>query len=349
MKNDEMKQKILVTGGCGYLGSHTIIALIESERYEVVSVDSCVRSTPDTMSRVEEITGVKVKNYQVDICDTEAFLQVFDENPDVVGIIHFAAFKAVGESVEKPLLYYRNNLGTMMNVLEACEKYHIKHLLFSSSAAVYGDIEKLPVNEQTPMGVANCPYAHTKQICEGMIQSELVANTDMNALILRYFNPVGAHPTGLNGELSPDTPNNLIPVIMHVASGVLPQMTVFGTDYDTRDGSCIRDYLHVCDIADAHVKAMDYLVEGKNTERCEIFNLGSGNGLSVLEMLSAAEKVIGKKLNYVLGDRRPGDIPAIYSDCTRANELLGWHCRYDVADMMGSAWKWEQHLMNDNI
>ncbi|MBO7628918.1 MAG: UDP-glucose 4-epimerase GalE [Bacteroidales bacterium] len=344
-----MKQKILVTGGCGYLGSHTIIALIESERYEVVSVDSCVRSTPDTMSRVEEITGVKVKNYQVDICDTEAFLQVFDENPDVVGIIHFAAFKAVGESVENPLLYYRNNLGTMMNVLEACEKYHIKHLLFSSSAAVYGDIEKLPVNEQTPMGVANCPYAHTKQICEGMIQSELVANTDMNALILRYFNPVGAHPTGLNGELSPDTPNNLIPVIMHVASGVLPQMTVFGTDYDTRDGSCIRDYLHVCDIADAHVKAMDYLVEGKNTERCEIFNLGSGNGLSVLEMLSAAEKVIGKKLNYVLGDRRPGDIPAIYSDSTRANELLGWHCRYDVSDMMESAWKWERHLMNDNI
>lgn len=344
-----MKQKILVTGGCGYLGSHTIIALIESGRYEVVSVDSCVRSTPETMSRVEEITGVKVKNHQVDICDTEAFLQVFDENPDVVGIIHFAAFKAVGESVEKPLLYYRNNLGTMMNVLEACEKYHIQHLLFSSSAAVYGDIEKLPVNEQTPMGGANCPYAHTKQICEGMIQSELVANTDMNALILRYFNPVGAHPTGLNGELSPDTPNNLIPVIMHVASGVLPQMTVFGTDYDTRDGSCIRDYLHVCDIADAHVKAMDYLVEGKNTERCEIFNLGSGNGLSVLEMLSAAEKVIGKKLNYVLGDRRPGDIPAIYSDSTRANELLGWHCRYDVSDMMESAWKWERHLMNDNI
>ena len=339
-----MKQKILVTGGCGYLGSHTIIALIESGRYEVVSVDSCVRSTPETMSRVDEITGVKVKNYEVDVCDTEAFLQVFDENPDVVGIIHFAAFKAVGESVEKPLLYYRNNLGTMVNVLEACEKYHIKKLLFSSSAAVYGDIEKLPVNEQTPMGVANCPYAHTKQICEGMIQSELVANTDMNALILRYFNPVGAHPTGLNGELSPDKPNNLIPVIMHVASGVLPQMTVFGTDYDTRDGSCIRDYLHVCDIADAHVKAMDYLVEGKNTKRCEIFNLGSGNGLSVLEMLSAAEKVIGKKLNYVLGDRRPGDIPAIYSDSTRANELLGWHCRYDVADMMESAWKWEQHI-----
>ena len=326
------------------MGSHTIIALIESGKYEVISVDSCVRSTPETMGRVKAITGVNVKNYRVDVCDRESFFKVFEENPGITGIIHFAAYKAVGESVEQPLMYYRNNLGTMMNVLEACEKFSVKHLLFSSSAAVYGDIKKLPVNEQTPMGVANCPYAHTKQICEGMIQSELVANTEMNALILRYFNPVGAHPTGLNGELSPDKPNNLIPVIMHVASGVLPQMTVFGTDYDTRDGSCIRDYLHVCDIADAHVKAMDYLVEARNTERCEIFNLGSGNGLSVLEMLAAAEKVIGKKLNYVLGDRRPGDIPAIYSDSTRANQLLGWHCRYDVKAMMESAWKWERFI-----
>ncbi|MBO7630517.1 MAG: UDP-glucose 4-epimerase GalE [Bacteroidales bacterium] len=340
-----MKHKILVTGGCGYLGSHTIIALIQSGKYEVVSVDSCVRSTPETMNRVEVITGVKVKNYQVDICDKEAFFKVFEENPDMVGIIHFAAFKAVGESMEQPLMYYRNNLGTMMNVLEACEKFSVKQLLFSSSSAVYGDIKNLPVSEQTPLGVAACPYAHTKQICEGMIQSELVANKNLNALILRYFNPVGAHPTGLNGELSPGKPNNLIPVIMHVASGILPQMTVFGTDYDTRDGSCIRDYLHVCDIADAHVKAMSYLLDGKNSERFEIFNLGSGNGLSVLEMLSAAEKVIGKKLNYVLGNRRPGDIPAIYSDCTRANEILGWRCQYDVADMMESAWKWEQNVL----
>ena len=339
-----MKQKIMVTGGCGYIGSHTIIALIESGKFEVISVDSCVRSTPETMSRVEKITGVKVKNYPVDICDKAAFFKVFEENPDVTGIIHFAAYKAVGESVEQPLMYYRNNLGTMMNVLEACEIFGVNHLLFSSSAAVYGDIEKLPVNEQTPMGLANCPYAHTKQICEGMIQSELEANKAMDALILRYFNPVGAHPTGLNGELSPDKPNNLIPVIMHVASGILPQMTVFGTDYNTRDGSCIRDYLHVCDIADAHVKAMNYLVEGRNAERCEIFNLGSGNGLSVLEMLAAAEKVVGKKLNYVLGERRPGDIPAIYADSTRANELLGWHCRYDVTAMMESAWKWENYI-----
>ena len=334
----------MVTGGCGYIGSHTIIALIESGKYDVVSVDNCVRSTPETMDRVEKITGVKVENHMVDICDKEAFFKVFEENKDVVGIIHFAAYKAVGESVEKPLLYYRNNLGTMMNVLEACEKFNVKHLLFSSSASVYGDIKDLPVTELTPMGKAFCPYAHTKQICEGMIQSETVADQQLSSLILRYFNPVGAHPSGLNGELSPDKPNNLIPIIMQVASGKMKQMAVFGTDYDTRDGSCIRDYLHVCDVADAHVKAMDYLVEGRNSQRCEIFNIGSGNGLSVLEMLEAAEEVVGHKLNYTIGDRRPGDVPAIYSDSSRANRLLGWKCRYDVHDMMESAWKWERNV-----
>jgi len=202
------------------------------------------------------------------------------------------------------------------------------------------------VSESTPMGQAMCPYAHTKQIGEGMIQSMAIPNPDTHSLILRYFNPVGAHISGMNGELSPDKPNNLIPIIMRVASGKQLQMTVFGTDYDTRDGSCIRDYLHVSDIADAHVKAMDYLVEGRNQEVCEVFNLGSGNGVSVLEMLDATEKVIGHKLNYVLGERRPGDIPAIYGDSRRANELLGWHCKYNVEDMIASAWKWENYLDN---
>ncbi len=334
----------MVTGGCGYIGSHTIIALIESGKYDVVSVDNCARSTAEAMRRVKEITGVEVKNHQVDICDRDAFFRVFEEEGDIAGVIHFAAYKAVGESVEKPIMYYRNNLGTMMNVLEACGKYHVKHLLFSSSASVYGDIKDLPVTELTPLGEAFCPYAHTKQICEGMIRSEIVADKELTALILRYFNPVGAHPSGLNGELSPDKPNNLIPIIMQVASGKMTQMAVFGTDYDTRDGSCIRDYLHVCDVADAHVKAMEYLMDGRNTERCEVFNIGSGNGLSVLEMLDAAEKAVGHKLNYVLGDRRPGDVPAIYSDSRRANELLGWHCQYNVHDMMESAWKWEKHV-----
>jgi len=342
-----MKKKILVTGGCGYIGSHTIIELLESLHYDVISVDSCERGTPETMRRIENITGVKVNNYQLDICDKEAFFKVFEEHQDVVGIIHFAAYKAVGESVDKPLMYYRNNLGALANVLEACQTFGISNLLFSSSCSVYGDVKQLPVNEQTPMGDAFCPYAHTKQIGEAMIRNMMVPNPAMNALILRYFNPVGAHPSGMNGELSPDKPNNLIPIIMHVASGVLPQMTVFGTDYDTRDGSCIRDYLHVSDIAMAHVKAMDYLVERRNSSQCEVFNLGSGNGVSVIEMLKAAEEVVGKKLNYVLGERRPGDVPAIYGDSQRANELLDWHCQYDVHDMIASAWKWEQYLMDN--
>lgn len=343
-----MPKKILVTGGCGYIGSHTIIELIECGRYEVVSVDSCVRSTPETMDRVANITGVQVRNYQLDICDKDAFFKVLEENPDVVGIIHFAAYKAVGESVEQPLMYYRNNLGSLANVLDACQRFRIPNLLYSSSCSVYGDVEHLPVSESTPIGSPLSPYAHTKQIGEDMIRSMAIPNPGTRSLILRYFNPVGAHMSGMNGELSPDTPNNLIPIIMRVASGKQSQMTVFGDDYDTRDGSCIRDYLHVSDIADAHVKAMDYLVEGRNKETCEVFNLGSGNGVSVLEMLNATEKVIGRKLNYVLGERRLGDIPAIYGDCSRANELLHWHCRFNVEDMIASAWKWENYLDNQN-
>lgn len=337
----------MVTGGCGYIGSHTIIELIQSGKYDVVSVDSCVRSTPKTIQRIAEITGVEIHNYQVDICDKDAFFKVMSEKTDVQGIIHFAAFKAVGESVDEPLMYYRNNLGALANVLEACQKFDVPNLIFSSSCSVYGDVKNLPVSENTPMGKAFCPYAYTKQVGEEMIRNMMIPNPKMNALILRYFNPVGAHPSGLNGELSPDKPNNLIPIIMHVASGVLPKMTVFGTDYDTRDGSCIRDYLHVSDIADAHVKAIDYLLERKNEEQCEVFNLGSGNGVSVLEMLNAAEKIIGKKLNYELGERRAGDVPAIYGDSSRANTLLNWHCRYNVDDMIASAWKWENHLKEE--
>ncbi len=334
----------MVTGGCGYIGSHTIIELVQSGRYEVISVDSNVRSTPQTMNRVEQITGVRVKNYKVDICDAPSFFKIFEENADIQGIVHFAAYKAVGESVEQPLMYYRNNLGALANVLEACQKYAVKGLIFSSSCSVYGEVEKLPVSEETPMGQAFCPYAHTKQIGEEMIRNMVVPNPAMSALILRYFNPVGAHMSGLNGELSPDKPNNLVPIVMRVASGKQPSMQVFGDDYDTRDGSCIRDYLHVSDIADAHVKALDYLLEHRNAEQCEVFNLGSGNGVSVFEMLTAAEEVTGHKLNYTVAGRRAGDIPAIYGDSSRANTLLNWHCKYDVHDMMESAWKWEQYL-----
>lgn len=342
------RKKILVTGGCGYIGSHTLIELLDSNRYNAVSVDFCKRSAPETMQRVENITGIKVKNYPIDICNENDFNRVFEENPDIQGIIHFAAYKAVGESVNNPLLYYRNNLNSLINVLEACQRHAIPNLIFSSSCAVYGDVKKLPVNENTPIGAALCPYAHTKQIGEEMIRSMLIPNPTLQAVILRYFNPVGAHPSGLNGELSPDKPNNLIPIIMQVAAGEIPQMTVFGTDYDTRDGSCIRDYVHVCDIANAHVKALDYLLEHKNQMACEVFNLGSGKGVSVLEMLQSTEKVLEQKLNYVLGARRAGDVPAIYGDCSRANDLLHWSCRYNIDDMIASAWHWQQHLKLDS-
>lgn len=341
-----MKHKIIVTGGTGYIGSHTIIELLNDGNFEPVAVDSCIRSTPETIDRIEEITGQRVRHYRVDVCDREALFNVFEQEKDVVGIIHFAAFKAVPESVEKPLLYYRNNLTSLENVLEACERYKVTNLIFSSSASVYGDVKDLPVTEKTPFGVPFCPYAHTKQIGEGMISFFADRHPELQSVILRYFNPVGNHLSGLNGELSPDKPNNLMPIITQVAVGKLKQLTVYGTDYDTRDGSCIRDYIHVCDIANAHVKALLYAINGKNQSNCEIFNLGSGNGVSVLEMLNAFERVNGLKLNYVIGDRRPGDVPAIYSNSDRANQVLDWHCQYGIDEMVESAWKWELHLHN---
>lgn len=343
-----MKKKIIVTGGTGYIGSHTLIELIKNDEFEPIAVDSCIRSTPETIQRVEAITGVRVKHYQVDVCDKNAFFNVFEQEKEVVGIIHFAAFKCVPESVEKPLMYYHNNLQSLENVLEACEKFQLKYLIFSSSASIYGDVKELPVTENTPVGIPFCPYAHTKQIGEQMIHFFTQQHPRLQSVILRYFNPVGNDMSGLNGELSPDKPNNLMPIVTQVGIGKMKQLTVFGTDYDTRDGSCIRDYIHVCDIADAHVKALLFLENQKNTSRCETFNLGSGSGVSVLEMIDAFEKVNGVKLNYVLGERRPGDVPAIYSDSSRANQLLGWKCRFGINEMVESAWKWEKHLAQEH-
>ena len=336
--------KILVTGGTGYIGSHTIIEMIETGAFTPICVDSCERSTPKTIERIEKITGVRVPFYQRNICYKDAFFRIFEEHKDIIGIIHFAAYKSVPESVEKPLEYYRNNLQSLENVLETCLQYKIPNLIFSSSCAIYGEVEKLPVNEDTPMGTPFCPYAHTKQIGEEMIRFFAKIHPHFNAVILRYFNPVGAHSSGLNGELSPDKPNNLMPIITQVGIGKMEKLTIFGTDYDTRDGSCIRDYVHVSDIADAHIKAMKLLLEKRNNTNCEVFNLGSGNGVSVLEMLHAFEEITGVKLNYTLGERRPGDVPAVYSDSTRAQTLLHWNCNYSIKDMVESAWKWEQHL-----
>ena len=337
------KKKILVTGGNGYIGSHTLIQLLKDGGFEAVSIDNLSRSARGTMDRIERITGQRVTNHEVDLCDLAATLAVFEQEGPIDGVIHFAAYKCVPESVSQPLLYYRNNLNSLLNIIEACHRYHVPRLIFSSSCSIYGEVKDLPVTEETPVGVAACPYAHTKQIGEGIIRAFCDSQPDFQAILLRYFNPVGADMSGLNGELSPDTPNNLMPIIMETGSGKRASMTVYGTDYDTRDGSCIRDYIHVTDIANAHVKALKFLLENRNTEACSVFNLGSGNGISVLEMLNAFEKITGKKLNYVLGDRRPGDIPAIYSNSEKAHRLLGWECQYGVEEMIRSAWQWEMN------
>lgn len=340
------KNKILVTGGCGYIGSHTIIEILEQTDFEVISVDNLMNSSVDTLDRIEKITGKRVKNYAVDLCDLAKTEEIFKENTDLIGIIHFAALKSVPESVFKPLLYYHNNLNSLLHLLQLAEKYQVNNFIFSSSCSVYGNVSKLPVNEQTPLSIAESPYAYTKQIGEVMLK-DFVRNNDVKAVALRYFNPVGAHISGLNGENPINKPSNLVPVITQTAAGIIKEMSVYGYDYDTRDGSCIRDYIHVTDIAEAHIKAMNYLIEGKNEARYEVYNLGTGKGVTVLEAIKAFEKVSGVKLNYKLAERRPGDVVAIYSDTTLSEQKLGWKTKLTIEDMMASAWKWQQLLLEE--
>lgn len=335
------KNTILVTGGAGYIGSHTIIELLNSNQFQVISVDNFINSSPKTFERIKKITGKDVINYDIDICKLDSFENVFIENPGISGIIHFAALKAVGESVEKPLLYFENNIGSLLNVLKSMKKFNITKLIFSSSCTVYGNIDKLPVNEHTPLSKAESPYGLTKVIGEQLIESFLQSNQNIKATILRYFNPVGAHLSGLIGEDPRNTPNNLVPIITQSASGKLGQVVVFGNDYPTRDGTCIRDYIHVSDIADAHVKALSKLTTFK--DKLGTYNLGTGMGISVLEVINAFEKSSGKKLNYRIGPRRAGDVPAIYSDSSLAEKELGWKTQFSIDDMMLSAWKWEKN------
>lgn len=334
--------KVLVTGGCGYIGSHTIVDLINNG-FDVVSVDSNIRSSTQLLDGVEKITGKKIRNYKVDLCNLEDTHAVFHENRDIVGVIHFAALKTVPESVADPLFYFHNNLASLVNVLKCVKEFNIPNLVFSSSCSVYGNATELPVVEATPLKEAQSPYARTKQMGEQMIQDYSKVN-DTQSILLRYFNPVGAHPSALIGELPLGRPDNLVPFITQTAIGKLPKLTVFGHDYDTRDGSCIRDYIHVMDIANAHTKALQYLLDQKNTDNCEIFNLGTGNGVTVLEAIKAFEKISGVKLNYELGPRRPGDVIAIYANNTKAKELLGWEPNTGIEDMMRTAWQWEVAL-----
>lgn len=335
-------QTILVTGGCGFIGAHTIVDLIQNG-FEVISVDNLSRASGDSLLGIEKITGKKIKNYVVDLTNKETTEQIFKDHPSITGIIHFAAYKAVGESVEMPLDYYENNLFSLIHLLQLAVKYKAKHFIFSSSCTVYGNPDAIPVTEQTAIKTAASPYGATKQMGETIVQDSAAAHP-LSTILLRYFNPVGAHPSIAIGELPIGRPQNLVPAITQTAIGKLPKMLVHGADYDTRDGSCIRDYIHVCDIAHAHTLALQYSIKNDTINSCEIFNLGTGNGITVLEAIEAFEKVAGIKLNYEIGPRRAGDIVAIYANNDYAVKKLGWTCQYDLNEMMRTAWEWEQSL-----
>jgi len=337
--------KILVTGGCGYIGAHTIVDLIENG-FDVISADNNSRSNESILDSVEKITGKIVKNYKVDLCIYDDTVAIFQENPDLIGIIHFAAYKSVGESVKNPLLYFENNLNSLINILKCADEFDIPSFVFSSSCTVYGNPDTIPVTEETPMKPAESAYGATKQMGEQIVQEAMNCNEN-KAILLRYFNPVGAHPSALIGELPVGKPENLVPAITQTAIGKLPMMQVWGNDYETRDGSCVRDYIHVCDIAHAHTLALNYLKSGKNKTNCDVFNLGTGDGLTVLEIINEFERTSGIKLNYKIGPRRSGDVIAIYANNDKAKTLLGWQPKYNLQQMMATAWKWELKLKDD--
>lgn len=339
-------KKILVTGGCGYIGSHTIVDLIENG-FDVVSIDDNSRSSASAIKGIEKITGKQIKNYKVDLKNYDETRAVFQENTGIAGVIHFAAFKAVGESVQLPLMYFENNLFSLINLLKCVKEFAIPHFVFSSSCTVYGSPDVIPVTEQSPIKKAESPYGATKQMGEEILQ-EFARTENISSILLRYFNPVGAHPSGFIGELPIGKPMNLVPAITQTAIGKLPKMFVWGADYPTRDGSCVRDYIHVCDIAHAHTLALEYLLTGKNKTNCDIFNLGTGDGVTVLEAIKMFEEVSGVKLNYEIGPRRNGDVVAIYANNDFAVKSLGWHIKYSLKEMMDTAWKWELKLKQDS-
>ncbi len=335
-----MKEKVLVTGGTGYIGSHTVVEL-QNEGFEVFIIDNLANSDIKVLDGIERITGKKPVFEQIDLCDRERLEAFFSLNPDIESIIHFAAYKAVGESVEKPLLYYHNNLVSLLNLMTSMQNYNIPSMVFSSSCTVYGQPDILPVSEDAPVQEAVSPYGNTKQIGEEIIRDTLNSCKELKAISLRYFNPIGAHPSSQIGELPIGVPENLVPFITQTAAGIRDELKVFGDDYNTPDGSCIRDYLHVVDLAQAHVVALRRMLEGKNRENYEVFNLGTGEGVSVFEAIKSFERVSGEKLKYRVVDRRPGDIEKIWADPSLANKEMGWSTRYTLDDAMKSAWDWE--------
>jgi len=338
-----MNNKVLVTGGTGYIGSHTAVELINGG-YEVYIIDNLSNSDIRVLDGIEKITGTRPHFEKFDLTDKERVDAFFKKNSDIGSIIHFAASKAVGESVEKPLLYYRNNLLSLINLLEAMKEGYAPNLVFSSSCTVYGQPEKLPVDESAPVQKAMSPYGNTKQICEEIIQDSIHAIETITAISLRYFNPIGAHESALIGELPIGTPQNLVPFVTQTAAGIREQLQVFGDDYNTPDGTAIRDYIHVVDLAKAHVIALERMLNKKNKARYEFFNLGTGEGYSVLQVIKSFEKTTGQKLNYKIVGRRPGDIEKIWADTRLSNQELGWKAEKGLDEMMLSAWKWQLQL-----
>ena len=335
------KNKILVTGGTGYIGSHTTVELI-GEGFEVAIIDNLYNSEAGVVDRIEAITGVRPSLAVFDLTDREKLDDYFADHNDISGIIHFAAYKAVGESVHKPLKYYRNNLVSLMNLLDAMKKRGIPDFVFSSSCTVYGQPDKLPVAEDAAVKPATSPYGNTKQIGEEIIRDTVGSSENLNAISLRYFNPIGAHPSALIGELPRGVPENLVPFITQTAYGLRKELKVFGNDYDTPDGSCVRDYLHVLDLAKAHVTSVKRLLEKKNKAAYEVFNLGTGKGVSVLEAIESFERVSGISLNYTITGRREGDIEKIWADPSLANRELGWKTQSTLDEAMRTAWEWEK-------
>jgi UDP-glucose 4-epimerase len=336
--------KVLVTGGAGYIGSHTTIELLNLG-FDVLILDNLSNSEISSIERIKAISNKNVEFVNIDICDKQALSTIFKKNSDITSVIHFAAFKAVGESVKEPLMYYHNNINGLISLLEVMESYRIKKIIFSSSCTVYGQPDLLPVNENTPLKVANSPYGNTKQICESIINDYINSGKNLQAILLRYFNPVGAHKSGEIGELPQGIPNNLMPFITQTALGLRDELMVFGADYNTPDGTAIRDYIHVSDLADAHIKALEYLND-KPDNFIDVFNVGTGNGYSVLDVIKSINKVIKSPLPYKITDRRPGDVEQIWADSTKANNLLNWYPKFDIDDMTSTALNWEMKRLN---
>ena len=339
--------RILVTGGTGYIGSHTVVELMQ-QGYDVTIVDNLSNSSVDVLDGISAIVGRRPEFANIDCNDYVNLEAVFKQYTDIVGVIHFAASKAVGESVEKPLMYYRNNVGSLITLLEVMRRYHVCNIVFSSSCTVYGQPDKdhLPVDETAPIQKALSPYGNTKQINEDIIFDEAHADSLLHATILRYFNPIGAHPSALIGELPNGVPNNLLPFVTQTAAGLRAELKVFGDDYNTPDGSCIRDYIYVVDLAKAHVKAVERMLAGTPTEQVEVFNLGTGRGLSVLEIVRDFMEATGVNVPYQIVGRREGDIEKVWANPTKANEVLGWKADTPVKEVLVSAWNWEKHLRN---